>query len=75
VTVTEDPLAEVLNAVDPVKAWRDMPLANRRILVDRLCTVRILPARAGRRFDVSSVRVDPKHSLGATPPEFQATLA
>jgi site-specific DNA recombinase len=74
VTLTEDPLFEVVNAVDPVKVWKDMPLANRRILVDRLCTVTVLPSRAGRRFDVSSVRVDPKHSLGATPPEFQATI-
>jgi hypothetical protein len=74
VTVTEDPLVEVVNAADPVKAWNNIPLANRRIIVDRLCIVTILPARAGRRFDVSSVRVDPRHALGVTPPGFKSDI-
>ncbi|RNL94564.1 recombinase family protein [Micromonospora solifontis] len=74
VTVTDDPLAEVVNAADPVKAWKDMPVADKRVIVDRLCTVTILSARPGRRFDIASVRVDPKHSLGGTPAQFQADV-
>ncbi|XVU24179.1 recombinase family protein [Actinoplanes sp. CA-054009] len=64
--VVDDPLAEVVNSVDPIQVWVDMPLADRRVIVDRLCTVTILPARSGRRFDNNSVRVDPKHSLGVS---------
>lgn len=64
VTAVSDPLADVVNAVDPVKAWNDLTLADRRVIVDRLCTVTIMPSRGGRRFDHSSVRVDPKHRLG-----------
>ncbi|MFI7211690.1 recombinase family protein [Micromonospora maritima] len=74
VTVTDDPLAEVVNATDRVKAWKDMPVADKRVIVDRLCTVTILSARPGRRFDIASVRVDPKHSLGGTPAQFQADV-
>jgi hypothetical protein len=71
-TVVSDPLADVVNAVDPVEAWANTPLADRRIIVDRLCVVTIMPARHGRRFDYSSVRVDPKHTLGTPPAEVLA---
>jgi DNA invertase Pin-like site-specific DNA recombinase len=65
-TVSDDPLAALVNAPDPVKAWKDSPLANQQVAVDRLCTVTILPvARRGSGFDPSSVRVEPKHALGA----------
>lgn len=65
-TVSDDPLAELLNAPDPVKALIAAPLANRRVAVDRLCTVTLLPAtRRGRGFDPASVRVDAKHTLGS----------
>lgn len=64
--VTDDPLADLVNAADPVQAWTDTPLGSKRILIDRLMTVTILPmGRAGRGFDRSSVRIDPKHPLGA----------
>jgi len=64
--VTHDPLAELINTADPVQAWADTPLGSKRILIDRLMTVTILPiGRAGRGFDRSSVRIDPKHPLGA----------
>jgi site-specific DNA recombinase len=64
--VTDDPLAEIINAADPVQAWQDTPIGSKRILLDRLMTVTILPiGRGGRGFDRSSVRIDPKHRLGA----------
>lgn len=64
-TVASDPLAEVVNSADPVAVWKNLPLASRRVLLDRLCTVTILPAgRRGQGFDRSTVRVDEKHHLG-----------
>ncbi len=64
--VTDDPLAEIINAADPVQAWQDTPIGSKRILLDRLMTATILPiGRGGRGFDRSSVRIDPKHRLGA----------
>jgi len=57
--VTDDPLADLVNATDPVQAWQDTPLANKRLIIDRLMTVTILPmGRAGRGFDRSSVRIE-----------------
>jgi hypothetical protein len=51
VTVSDDPLAALVTAPDPVKAWKDSPLANQQVAVDRLCTVTILPvARRGQGF-------------------------
>jgi site-specific DNA recombinase len=74
--VTDDPLAEVLNSADPVQAWRDMGLANQRVLIDRLCTVTILPSgRRGRGFDPTTVDVDPKHPLGRPPASALAAVA
>ncbi|HEX6682298.1 MAG TPA: recombinase family protein [Candidatus Limnocylindrales bacterium] len=52
-SVTADPLADVVNSVNPVATWRDLP------------TVTILPTGAGRRFDPTRVRIDPEHGLGA----------
>jgi hypothetical protein len=46
VNVVDDPLAAVLNAPDPVAAWRDAGLANQRVLIDRICTVTIPPPGA-----------------------------
>jgi len=70
--VADDPLAEVVNSVDPVATWKDLPLANRRVIIDRLCTVTILPSgRKGRGFDPATVKVEPKHALG-TPPAVTA---
>lgn len=63
--VTDDPLSALVDAADPVAAWTAMPVADRRVIVDRLCTVTIMPnGRKGRGFDPSSVLIEPKHSLG-----------
>ena len=63
--VTADPLAAVVNAADPVKAWTGMETADQRVIVDRLCTVTILPSgRTGRGFDPATLSIKPKHSLG-----------
>ncbi|GAA4690807.1 recombinase family protein [Phytohabitans rumicis] len=68
VNIVDDPLAQVINAPDPVAAWRDAGLANQRVLIDRICTVTILPSgRKGRGFDPASVDVDHKHPLGGPP--------
>lgn len=49
--VTDDPLADLINAADPVQAWQDTPIGSKRILIDRLATVTILPiGRGGRGF-------------------------
>jgi hypothetical protein len=64
--VTDDPLAEYVNAADPVQAWQDAPLANKRLIIDRLLTVTILPiGQGGRGFNRASVRIEPKHALGS----------
>jgi hypothetical protein len=63
--VTGDPLADLVNAADPVQAWADTPLGSKRILIDRLMTVTILPiGHGGRGFDRSLVRIEAKHRLG-----------
>ena len=60
--LTNDPLADLINAANPVQAWQDTPIGSKRILIDRLMTVTTLTmGRAGRGFDRSSVRIDPKH--------------
>jgi DNA invertase Pin-like site-specific DNA recombinase len=65
VAVTDDPLAELVNAADPVKAVAGLSLGSLRLVIDRLCTVTILRAgRKGRGFDPASVLVEPKHHLG-----------
>ncbi|MDG4834001.1 recombinase family protein [Solwaraspora sp. WMMD1047] len=66
VNAGSDPLARFVNAPDPVKAWRDAPLADKRVVIDRLMTVTILPSgRKGRGFDPAALRIEPKHGLGA----------
>lgn len=41
------------------------PLADKRVVIDRLMTVTILPSgRKGRGFDPTTVRIEPKHALG-----------
>jgi site-specific DNA recombinase len=67
-SATTDPLAEVINSLDPVAAWDRLELADQRLFIDRLCTVTILPSgRKGRGFDPTSVRIDHKHNLGGPP--------
>jgi DNA invertase Pin-like site-specific DNA recombinase len=75
-SATTDPLADVINAPDPVAAWGGLELADQRLFIDRLCTVTILPSgRKGRGFDPTSVRIDPKHTLGEPPAEVRAAAA
>lgn len=63
--VGSDPLAPLVNAPDPVKAWRDAPLADKRVVIDRLMTVTILRTqRKGRGFDPATLHIEPKHTLG-----------
>lgn len=63
--VGSDPLAPLVNAPDPVKVWRDAPLADKRVVIDRLMTVTILRTqRKGRGFDPATLHIEPKHALG-----------
>lgn len=53
----------VLASGDPVAAFDKASLSIRRALVDALMTVRVLPARQGRKgFDPNSVVIEWKHS-------------
>ncbi|QNE18883.1 recombinase family protein [Kribbella qitaiheensis] len=63
-SISDDPLTEVVNVADPVAAWEGLPVANKRVIIDRLMTVTILPTgRRGRGFDPASVHIAPKHRL------------
>jgi hypothetical protein len=63
-----DPLAPVVDAVDPVAAWDRLTLADQRLFISRLCTVTILPiGKRGRGFDPTSVHIAPRHGLGRGP--------
>jgi hypothetical protein len=65
VNVTDDPLSVLVDTADPVAVWSDMPVADQRVIVDRLCTVTILRSGpSGRGFHPSSVLIEPKHQLG-----------
>jgi hypothetical protein len=65
-TVSGDPLADLLSGEDPVKEWMGTLIADQRVIVDRLFTVTIMPSRRrGRGFDPTTVRVDAKQPLGA----------
>lgn len=54
----ESPALALAGADDVRAAWADMPLRNRKQVVDLLMTVTILPAGKGQRFDPSQVRID-----------------
>lgn len=59
-TATTD-LGGVLNADEPVEAFKEADLAIQRRVVDFFCTVRLLPAPRGRKaFDPETVQVTPK---------------
>lgn len=60
----ESPLAGLVGAEDVAAVWDALPLATRRIVLDTLVVVIILPTgRTGRGFDPTSVRIDWKASL------------
>lgn len=65
-SISDDPLTEVVNVADPVAAWEALPVANKRVIIDRLMTVTILPTGrpGGRGFDPAKVHIAPKHRLG-----------
>ncbi|GAA3103999.1 DNA invertase Pin-like site-specific DNA recombinase [Kribbella aluminosa] len=63
-SVSSDPLAYIINAVDPIATFEALPVANKRIIIDRLLTVTILPTgRRGSGFDPNGVHIEPKHKL------------
>lgn len=57
--MVSSPLKDLIEADDVEAEWNRLPLANRRVVVDALIVVTILPAaRRGPGFDESSVRVE-----------------
>lgn len=65
VNVADDPLSALVDTADPVAVWSVMPVADQRVIVDRVCTVTILRSGpSGRGFHPSSVLIEPKHGLG-----------
>jgi DNA invertase Pin-like site-specific DNA recombinase len=54
-------LAKLVAAADPRPVWAALPLESRRLVVDKLMVVTILPTgRQGRVFDPASVRIEPR---------------
>jgi hypothetical protein len=67
--VVESPLAPLISAADVRAAWDAQPLSIRRMAIDALVVVTILPTiRGRRRFDPDSVRITPRSGL-AIPPQ------
>lgn len=58
--VVESPLMPLVTATDIRAAWKAQPLSIRRIAIDTLVDVTILPSARGARFDPSRVRITPK---------------
>jgi site-specific DNA recombinase len=52
-----DPLADLAGRPDAIERWKRLDLGRKRAILDRLATVTVLPSRRGRRFDVTSIRV------------------
>jgi hypothetical protein len=62
---TDDPLAEFVNAADTVKAVAGLSLGSLRVVIDRLCTVTILPAEGrDRGFDPAASWSSPNTTWG-----------
>ncbi len=53
----EAPVAALIAAEDIRAAWEAMPMCDRKQVVDRLMTVRILPAGKGKRCTREQVGV------------------
>ncbi|MBT8228247.1 MAG: recombinase family protein [Dactylosporangium sp.] len=52
----DSPLASLIGADDVAAVWEGLPLSHRRLVVDALVTVRILPTtRKGRGFDPATI--------------------
>lgn len=55
-------LGSVLGAPDPVAAFDGAPLGTRRAVMDLLCTVTLLPAQRGHKFDPETVQIEWRRS-------------
>ena len=53
----ESPVTALIAAADIRAAWEAMPLCDRKQVVDRLMTVRILPAGKGQRCSLEQVGI------------------
>ena len=53
----ESPVTALIAAEDIRAAWEAMPLCDRKQVVDRLMTVRILPAGKGQRCTPEQVGI------------------
>ena len=54
----DSPLADLIGAEDVYAAWEGLSLSHKRLVVDELVTVRILPSgRKGRGFDPATVDI------------------
>jgi site-specific DNA recombinase len=42
-TISNDPLSDLINSADPVKSWAALGLGSKQVIINRLCTVTILP--------------------------------
>lgn len=82
VATVDSPLADLIGAEDVQAAWDGLSLSHKRLVIDLLMTVRILPSgQKGRGFDPASVDIrwkeQPKPRRGgrrtrrATPPADQ----
>ncbi|MGO3067391.1 MAG: hypothetical protein ACTIIT_15300, partial [Brevibacterium linens] len=53
------PIEELIESADVEATWREMDLTRRRLVVDSLMKVTILPKESrGRKFDPESVRIE-----------------
>lgn len=60
--VVDSPVADLwTQGVDVVEWWTALPLANKRLVVDSLVTVIVMPTNKRRGFDPSRVLVIPKN--------------
>lgn len=58
------PMLALAHAEDVQAAWQRLGVRERREVVETLCSVRILPAGKGQRFDPATVEVDWRGSAG-----------
>lgn len=67
--VVDSPLKDLIGVDDIEAAWESLTLAHKRLIVDMLVTVRILPVgRRGSGFDPASVEIRFKKQLAAEQP-------
>lgn len=55
----DSPLADLIGAEDVQATWEGLPLSHKRLVINELVTVRILPSgRKGRGFDPATVDIE-----------------